>query len=264
MSNTSSTVRKALTILEGFSAAPEGLTLTEIASRTRINKATALRLCATLEKAGFIQRDPQMVYHVGRKVWALAQVYRREFDLESLVRPVLVGLRDATGESASFYVRDGEERICVFRENSRHTIRHHVDEGVRLPLSKGVVGRVLLASSGRSGPEFDRIRRQGYLAAQGREPDTGSVAAPVLDRAGGLVGSVVVSGPQSRFDAHRQTAAVPLILSACSEIRDALPTADKPAERAEPGAAPRRPGRRKSNGGAPALPLSDGTSPPVA
>ena len=221
--NTSSTVRKALQVLECVASARSGLTLAHITRMTELNKATAVRLCATLQGAGFLERDGHMVYRLGRRIWQLGQVYRQQFGFEDIVRPVIAGLRDTTGESASFYVREGAERVCLIREHSRHSIRHHVDEGARLGLNQGVVGRVLLAFSGAAGAEMTAIRAAGHLAAGGREPDTASVAAPVLDEGGALIGAVVVSGPISRFDQRRQNAALKAVLAACETLRAGLP-----------------------------------------
>ena len=221
--NTSSTVRKALQVLESVATAPAGLTLAHITRMTELNKATAVRLCATLQGAGFLERDTHMVYRLGRRIWQLGQVYRQQFGFEDIVRPVIASLRDTTGESASFYIREGAERVCLIRENARHSIRHHVDEGARLSLSQGVVGRVLLAFSGAGGAEMAAIRAAGHLAADGREPDTASVAAPVLDGCGALLGAVVVSGPISRFDETRQGQALAAVLAACRTLQQALP-----------------------------------------
>ena len=231
---TSSTVRKALQVLESVASARSGLTLAHITRMTELNKATAVRLCATLQQAGFLERDTHMIYRLGRRVWQLGQVYRQQFGFEDIVRPVVAALRDTTGESASFYVREGAERVCLIRENSRHSIRHHVDEGARLSLSQGVVGRVLLAFSGASGAEMAAIRAAGYLAAGGREPDTASVAAPVLDVGGGLIGAVVVSGPISRFDTQRQEAALRTVLEVCQTLQAGLPQPDAEAAGTRP------------------------------
>lgn len=221
--NTSSTVRKALQVLESVAVAPSGLTLAHITRMTDLNKATAVRLCATLQGAGFLERDAHMVYRLGRRIWQLGQVYRQQFGFEDIVRPVIASLRDTTGESASFYIREGNERVCLIRENARHSIRHHVDEGSRLSLSQGVVGRVLLAFSGAGGAEMAAIRAAGHLVDAGREPDTASVAAPVHDSGGTLLGAVVVSGPISRFNQAHQAAALTAVLDACGTLQQALP-----------------------------------------
>ena len=233
--NTSTTVKKALQVLESVATSASGMTLAHITRGTALNKATAVRLCATLESAGFLERDAHMVYRLGRRIWQLGQVYRQQFGFEDIVRPRIAALRDATGESASFYLREGAERVCLIRENSRQIIRHHVDEGARFGLTDGVVGRVLLAFSGAPGAEMAAIRQDGYLAAAGREPDTASVAAPVLDGDGELIGAIVVSGPATRFHGPKQEQARTLVLETCRALQAALPRPDAAGERDRPG-----------------------------
>jgi DNA-binding IclR family transcriptional regulator len=219
----SSTVTKALLVLDQFLDGSREFTATQLGSRTGIHKTTVLRLCASLEKVGLLQREPNRSYRIGPKVWQLAQMYRRNFRLEDLVRPRLAALRDATGESVSFYIAEGNDRICMFRENSTFVVRHHLEEGVRLPLDRGVVGRVLMAYLGARGASFDRIRKSGHLTAQGREPDTTSVSVPVLDLQGRLRGALVVSGPTFRFGPKAADSALKLLQETAIEISRSLP-----------------------------------------
>jgi DNA-binding IclR family transcriptional regulator len=219
----SGTVTKALRILDEFLDGSLEITLSQLAARTGVHKTTVLRLCASLEEVGFLEHQPGMAYRLGPKIWQLAQAYRRNFRLEDLVRPLIQTIRDETGESVSFYEVDGHERVCRFRENSRLTIRHHVDEGARFPLTAGVVGRVLMAFMGASGPEFVHIRENGCLVAQGREPHTTSAAVPVLDLQDRLSGALVVSGPSVRFGPAACKAALPKLQAAAASIARSLP-----------------------------------------
>lgn len=222
---TSGTVKKALSLLDEFLDGSNEISLSQFALRTGLNKTTIIRLCASLEEAGFLQRAPGKPYRIGPKIWQLSRIYQRQAQLEDIVRPYLQRVRDATGESVSFYVIDKDERVCLFRENSHSVIRHHADEGSRLPLNAdGVVGRVLLAFLGTPGKEFDDIRRRGYLFAQGREPHTTSVAVPVLDNHGNVRGGIVISGPSIRFKSCQH--ALPLIQEAAEDIRLRFPFED--------------------------------------
>jgi DNA-binding IclR family transcriptional regulator len=220
---TSGTVTKALGILDLFLFREDGLTATQIATATGIHKSSVVRLCATLEGRGYLQRDPRGIFTVGSQIEKLARIFRKQFSLEEAVRPVLARLRDETGESASVYAIEGDARVCLFRENSRHRIRHVVEEGARLPFKEGVVGRVLLAFSGSKGALYRTIRDDGYLDADGREPFTASVSAPVFTKSGHLAGALVVSGLSSRFSPKERKKARDLILETSSQLREILP-----------------------------------------
>jgi len=224
MSKTDSgTVRKALGILDAFPVGQDALSLTELSSRTRIHKSTLLRLCRSLQQAGFLSRDRNMGFQLGPKIWHLAQVYQRQFHAEEVVRPRLQVLRDRTGESASFYIRDNDMRVCLFRENSKHAIRHHVEQGARLPLTDSVVGSVLLAFSGERGRALSKIRQRGYLIDRGNQPYTASVAVPVLTLGGDMAGALVVSGLESRFRAEHHRKALDIMLEISRELGEQFP-----------------------------------------
>ena len=220
---TSSTVLKSLDLLNALGAAAGTVTVSEMSRRTGIHKSTVVRLCATLLERGYAERGAAGGYRLGVRAGALGHAYHAQHGIEDTVRALLAALRDQTGESASFYVREGNERVCLVRENSRHDVRHHLEEGARLPLAAGVVGRVLAAYS----PDLPRggaaIRRDGYLIGRGREPHTASVSAPVISAAGRLAGALVVSGPAVRFTAGRQTEALKRVLHACAQLSEQLP-----------------------------------------
>jgi DNA-binding IclR family transcriptional regulator len=226
ISHSSGTVTKALNLLDAFLGGADKLTLTELAAHSGLHKTTALRLCTSLEEAGMLQRKPGRPFRLGPKIWQLAQVYRRGFQLGELIRPILQKIRDATGESVSFYVVEGDVRTCLFRENSKSAARHHVDEGARFPLSSGVAGPVLLAFMGKAGAKLDDIRTAGHLIGPGRELHTTSIAVPVFDRGGALRGALVVSGLTVRFTAASHPAAMELLKSSAEIICELLPLGD--------------------------------------
>jgi len=219
----STTVTKALNILDLFLNQNEGLSVTQIHNLSVINMSTVLRLCATLENSGYLKRNGRGIYFVGHQIERLSQVYRHQFSLDKVIRPVLTTLRDETEESASFYIISGNQRTCLFRVNSENEIRHVVEEGARLPLAEGVVGPVLLAYSGKRGPQYDKIRKEGYLIAKGRKSYTASVAAPVFKTDGSLAGALVVSGLSVRFTAKKRVLALNLILSCSQKLSVLLP-----------------------------------------
>ncbi len=224
-SRISGTVTKALDILDLFPGREDGLSVTQISTETGINMSTVVRLCATLEGRSYLRRDSQGRYFIGPRVGQLAQALRMQFNLAEAIRPLLKQLRDETGESASFYVREGGMRVCLFREDSKHAIRHVVDEGARLPLKDGVVGNVLLAQAGSKGAVYDKIRKDGFYAAVGRDPFTASVAVPVTTQSGALVGAMVVSGLADRFGETKRKTALKRLFEARAALAGLLPAA---------------------------------------
>lgn len=225
MSETSRTVIKAFRVLDLFLERIQPLTLAELSHATGINKSTASRLCASLAQTGLLRRVGRGSYALGPKISQLCAAYKQQVDAEQIIRPILIELRDLSGESASFYVRSGDKRICLFRENSLQKIHHHREEGETLPL-EGVAGDMLLAFDGRKGKLYDQIRRAGHHEADGLMPYTASIAVPVFAYDGGLLGALVVAGLSSRFHETLRAKTLERMKYHSLKLRQSFPTAD--------------------------------------
>lgn len=204
-------VTRALQVMEAFRIGERHLSLAELSRRTGLHNSTVLRLARTLAQAGYMVQREEGQWRLGPAAGWLGARYQAGFDINNVVEPTLRELSQATQESASFYVREGDERACIARVEGPQSVRHHVRIGMRLPLDLGAPGRVILAFSGEAGKVYEAIRRQGYHVSVGeREPQVSSVAAPVFGLNWRLLGSMCISGPTSRLtfkqlEAHAQT-----------------------------------------------------------
>jgi DNA-binding IclR family transcriptional regulator len=193
-------VERALSLLDAFSADEPALTLAALAKRAGLYPSTALRLCGSLEHVGYLTRDERGFYRLGAKLRKLAQIHDLAFPLGGALRPALERLAQRTGETAAFYVRNGDRRICLFRVNGPRPVRSHLDEGAVLPLDRGAAGHVLMAFSGAASARYDEIRRDGFSVSRGeRDVDSAAVAVPLLDSSGLFRGALGLAGPVTRF-----------------------------------------------------------------
>jgi DNA-binding IclR family transcriptional regulator len=216
-------VDRALTILDAFVAGDTGLTLKTLADRTGLNKATLLRLAASLERFGYLFKDGEGLYHVGPAAWRLGSVFRQNLRMGPLVRPVLSALVAQTGESASFYVQRGVSGVCLYRVNSPRLARDHIEEGEIIPLGIGSTGQVLDAYSIRAGSQAAAIRKRGHYVSRGeRDPEVAGVSAPVLGGEGELIGAVSLSGLLNRFNDSTIPGYIDEVTKAALAIRTAL------------------------------------------
>jgi DNA-binding IclR family transcriptional regulator len=198
-------VERALSLLECFREDRQTLSLAEMAEISGMYKSTILRLAASLERFGYLVRREDGVFRLGPAVQRLGAIYRLGFNLERLIRPELLRLVQLTGETASFYVRDGDARVCLYRENSTRAARHHLDEGALLTLATGASGHVLRAFGKNPDPAEAAVREAGYALSLGeRDPDLAAIAMPVVDRKGTLYGALSVSGIITRFTEERR------------------------------------------------------------
>ena len=218
---------KAVAILRAV--ADEPATLAELVSRTGLPRATAHRLAVALEGHRLVRRTHGG--RVGARARRSAELGRGGADLAELAGRHLVALRDASGESAQFYVRDGATRVCVAAAERTSGLRDTVPVGARLPMTAGSAAHALLAFT--PAEEVTRllpaasftartlldVRRRGWAhSVAEREPGVASLSAPVRDGAGAVLGAVSISGPVERLGRRPSPEIVGAVLDAAAAI----------------------------------------------
>lgn len=194
-------VDRALSLLGAFRAGDAALSLAEISARTQLYKSTALRLLASLEHSHLIKRQQDGNYSLGPEIVRLHSIYLASFSLQEVVMPILKRLVTETKESAAFHVRQGEDRLCLYRVDSPHLLRDHTKAGDILPLTKGAGGRVLMAYSGGRSPAYAKIRHDQIAIVSGdRVPELAGISAPAFGPDGAMIGAVTISIPVHRLN----------------------------------------------------------------
>lgn len=220
-------VDRALSLLAAFRDGDDGLGLAELAERTRMYKSTVSRLLASLEHAGWVIRLDSGRYAVGPAVARLHAVYAQNFSLDRVVMPVLRALVEATGESAAYHVRQGRDRLCLYRVDSPHPVRDHARVGDLLPLGKGAGGRVLVAFDPeltewerKDRVHYAKVRADGFEALIGdRHSEIAGISVPVFRKSGELAAALTLTMPVHRYDARY----VKNVLGAARELGGELP-----------------------------------------
>ena len=223
-------VTRALSLMEVFEVGESSLSLAELSRRSGMHKTTALRLARTLALSQYMVQTDDGQWRLGPAAGWLGARYQSGFDVNRVVEPTLHDLVKQTGESASFYVREGDIRACVARVEGPQSVRHHVRIGERLPLDKGAPGRVILAFSGAAGEPYEAIRKRGYHLSVGeREAEVASVAAPVFGLNWRLLGSMCISGPSSRLTKAKLEKHAKSVIRAANQLSYVLAGSRSPA-----------------------------------
>lgn len=193
-------VDRALRILSTFSMTDPAQRLVDIADRTGLYKSTILRLSQSLIRARLLTRGADGLYRIGPMGLTLSAAYQASHSLGDVLMPIMNAIANGFSESVSFYVRDGDRRICLFRVDGPRLLRHHVSQGESLPLLNGSAGQVLAAYDGEKGPRFDLIRERGWQVSFGeRDPEIAGLSVPVFGPDSTVVGAITVSGPITRI-----------------------------------------------------------------
>ena len=190
---------KAVTILGTLESGPHSLA--ELVAATGIARPTAHRLAVALEHHRLVARDLQGRFGLGPRSAELAAA-----------APALAALRDATGESAQLYRRQGDIRICVAVAERLSGLRDSVPVGASLTMQAGSAAQILLAwedsekihrglkNARFTAAQLSADRRRGWAQSVGeREAGVASVSAPVKGPNGKVIAAVSISGPIERL-----------------------------------------------------------------
>ncbi len=222
---------KAVEILDSVAAEPASLAA--LVKRTGLPRATAHRLAVALEAHDLLDRDSEGRFILGTKLSELAG--QAGDALLDAAAPVLVWLRDETGESAQLYRREGAIRVAVAVAERASGLRTTVPIGSHLPLTAGSAAQVLLAwessdaitdilaRSQFTDRQLLEVRRRGWAQSVGqREAGVASVSAPVRGADGTVVAAVSISGPIERFGRTPGHQFAPAVQAAARRLSAAL------------------------------------------
>ena len=219
-------VDRALAIVSAIEQSTLPRNLSEIARATGLYKSTILRILESLLDAGYIMRVEDSKYALGPAIMNLGLAYKRSNPLRHIVMPVMERLVDEGTESPSFHIRQtADERLCLFRLDSRHSTLDRVQAGDRLPLRRGAAGKVLLACGPDlpDAPEFQQIREECFAISLGeRDKFCAGIAAPIFASGGRLMGALSLSGPKERFSPEDVARMKTPLLTAARDLTEAL------------------------------------------
>ena len=219
-------VEKAFAILEAFGGERRALNLGEVAAAVGMTKSSAQRCTHTLERLGYLRRDPRV------KRWVLtpqalnmAHSYLSGHPLIEQATTHLIDLNQASGESVSLSEPYETDMVFIARFPSHKRFFIHMPVGRRLPMFCTASGRAYL--SGLPTAEVQKLLRRSALKSFTSQTITDpaeilkqveaareagyawadqeyyrgdiTIAAPVFGDDGAPVAAVNISAPSSRW-----------------------------------------------------------------
>ncbi|MBZ5739054.1 IclR family transcriptional regulator [Nocardioides mangrovi] len=227
---------------------PAGATTSSVARAAGLARPTVHRLLTSLLGEGLVDRGPDGRWLLGPELYLLGAAATSRYDVTEVAQPFVRQLALATGESAFFSARRGDETVCLLREDGSFPIRSHVlHEGIRFPLGVASAGMAVLAyltdaevdaHLGRAdlaaayGPEHapDRVRARiagtrdlGYAVNPGLLVEgSWGMGAAVFDAAGRPQWALSLTGVEQRFGADRRPELGALLLRAAHGLSTSL------------------------------------------
>lgn len=239
-------LERGLAVINSFSREHNPQTLSQVAGRTGLTRATARRVLLTLSQLGYVQQTGRD-FTLTPKVLDLGYSFLSSFHVVELAQPSLERLVDQVRESSSMSVLDGQEIVYVARVPTSRIMTIALALGSRLPAYPTSMGRVLLAGLPRAELDdfiertlferltphtitskkkfravIERTREDGFaLVDQELEEGVRSVAAPIRNGKGEVIAAINVSCHASRVDFTRINEEFrPRLLETAAEISD--------------------------------------------
>ncbi|AZW29424.1 transcriptional regulator, IclR family, C-terminal domain protein [Bordetella bronchiseptica GA96-01] len=223
-------LEKGLAVLEAFRNS-ETMNLQEIARACGITSGSAQRVAYTLERAGYLKKDPvSRRYRVTVKAVGLGYSFLAREPVFQHAHAVLHQLNQECGEIVNLSVPDGEDNmVFVMRIPTSKHIPVYMPAGTRIPMLSSASGRALLAHlppdqlearlarmavprhTSRTTTDLAVLRhlidearehRYAYADEEFYQGDI-NVAATIVDETGAPVAAVNISVPKPRWSLER-------------------------------------------------------------
>jgi IclR family pca regulon transcriptional regulator len=221
-------LERGLAVIRAFSADSPGQSLTEVAGRCGLSRASARRFLLTLVDLGYARAEGRLFYLTPR-VLELGYAFMSSFSLTQVAEPHMQQLVAEVHESCSMSVLDGSDVVYIARVPASRIMTVAISIGTRFPAHATSMGRVLLASLTEDEidgylakaslvryvertlvdpaavrAELAKVGKQGWaIVDQELEEGLRSIAVPLHDRAGRVAAAVNLSAHASSKSLRR-------------------------------------------------------------
>lgn len=100
-----------------------GLTMSQAGAQAGLETSTAHRILQSLVRQGFAEKDAAKRYRLGWRAQELGAAVRSRPPLVDHFRPLLQRLARMTGDTVFLMARDGDEAVCIHREQGPRSAR---------------------------------------------------------------------------------------------------------------------------------------------
>lgn len=235
-------LEKGLLVIEAFDASRPRLTLSDVAKLTGITRAAARRYLLTLTRLNYADFDGRY-FSLSPRILRLGYAYLSSASLSTRVQPFLEQISEATGESSSAAILDGDDIVYIARSATRRIMSIGLGVGSRLPAYCTSLGRAILAYQPEAAIEaylqrvrleartpktvtdrtefravLEATRAQGYaLVNEELEFGLRSIAVPVIQKDGQVTIALNLSAQAGRVSADEMRERFLPALSQASE-----------------------------------------------
>ncbi|MDD6317379.1 MAG: IclR family transcriptional regulator C-terminal domain-containing protein [Succinatimonas hippei] len=207
----------------------------KIVAESGLPRSSVYVLVDTLTSFEMIRQKENGEYQLWTRAFQLGKAATSSLSPDNHLSSCLQYLAETPGAVAACYAIRNNDAAFYFMVRTRSgTISPFESEGDHIEIGSGAIGTCLAAfyspaplGNGHSPDQslrakFDRIRCHGWTFDSVNSNGLNTVAAPVTDIHGGLLGVIAVAGKGEQFDPARIVTVAANIKRCCSEISKRL------------------------------------------
>lgn len=241
-----STIHRVLDILDAIASSEKPISATEINEKLNLPKATAHRLCATLEAQGYLLKKINgKSYMPGRRLYDMAVGVLAHSQFRAERHAILLSLSEDIGETCNIAYADGIQMVYSDRVETQWPLRLvQVPIGTRVPLHCTASGKLYLSTLPKNKRESivtklnlepatkntitDKNQllkqvetiRKNHLSIDDEEYFDGiiAIAVPITDKLGRFYSSVAFQAPVFRVTLEEAKQHIPRLRKAAEDL----------------------------------------------
>jgi DNA-binding IclR family transcriptional regulator len=240
---------RPLQVLDTLAQQQGGMSLSGLADKLDLPKASVMRLLQALEGQAYVMREPgSFVFTLGPRALSLGLRSLQAASVAHRYRPLLSALVQRLGETCNLTTREGEQVLYIDRVETSEPLRMTLPPGSRVPLHCTASGKLFLSQmpddqclsliqglhrerktahtfteSSLLMAEIDRIRKRG-IGTDNEEFINGmvAIAVPVRNAQGQCVAAVACHTPTARLSLTELLAHAPMIERTAKRVAELL------------------------------------------
>ncbi|TLP37717.1 IclR family transcriptional regulator domain-containing protein [Arcobacter arenosus] len=239
---------KGLSVIKAFDHENTNMTLSDVAKKVDITRASARRLLLTLESLGYVSHTDNF-FSLTPKVIELGYSYFASLPWTDIAYKNIKRVVDECTLSCSISILDGQNVICIMRVPATRILNEGIHVGSRLPAAYTATGRLFMSHmeekelynyllklpykeyTSKSIKDPDSLykkllaeKNQGYQIVE-EEIEDGllSIAAPIYNRENKMIGAMNIGSHLSYKNTETlKKKVLPLLIEAAKETSEAI------------------------------------------
>ncbi len=239
---------KGLNVIKAFNAKNTNMTLSDVAKKVDITRASARRLLITLESLGYVHQEDNF-FSLTPKVLDLGYSYFAALPWTDLAYENMKNVVNECKLSCSISILDGTNVICIMRIAATRILSEGIHVGSRLPAAYTATGRLFMTHMNDkelyeytnklpykkmtdnsiidSSTLYKKLmdeKKLGYqIVIEEIEDGLVSIAVPIYNRDNEMIGAMNIASHMSYKNVTRlKETVLPVLLKATKETNDAI------------------------------------------